>query len=107
MTSRKIKRPNNLPSVKTIVPVYVPSNNPDGTAQVEMGQASLRGGQLVIKFDDSRVSTAIQRMLIAGHLLGISFVMIAAQKDVENVSEETENTEPLPEAVEKETTDDE
>lgn len=69
-------RTERLPEGKDLmIPVSVPSET--GTSELVVGKGSLKGGQLVIKFDDKVHSRAIQRLLERGAILGLQFVMFA------------------------------
>ncbi len=77
------RREDRTPTFKGKVPVYLPTEggaHPD----ITVGEASLKGGQLVIKFKDTLPGVAIQRMLERGSLLGVTFVVL--QADAANLS---------------------
>lgn len=77
---RKMSRPDGKPQAKDVfIPVYIPTN--DGVGGLELGKGSLKSGTLVIEFNNNLPSVAIQRMLARGELLGLSFVMVAAEEE--------------------------
>ena len=62
-----------------LVPVYVPGDN--GELKLEVGTGSLKGGQLVIKFNDRLPAQAIQRMLADEILFAVTLVPVQAVVD--------------------------
>lgn len=98
-------RTERLPEAKDLtVPVSVPSES--GNSQLTVGKGSLKGGQLVVKFDNKVHSRAVQRLLERGAILGIQFVMfapddknLAAQERLENEEAASEEMENLPEDI--------
>lgn len=66
-------------------PVFVPS--PDGQTSLEVAKANLKAGTLVIEFRNTLPGVAIQRMIERGSLLGLSFVLLAA----DNVNAEAQD----------------
>jgi hypothetical protein len=54
------------------IAVYVPNENNE--LKLELGKASLKGGQLVIKFNDRLPGQTIQRMIARGDLMAVTLV---------------------------------
>lgn len=73
-------RTERLPEGKDLtVPVSVPSES--GNSELVVGKGSLKGGQMVVKFNDKVHSRAVQRLFERGSILGIQFVMFAPDAD--------------------------
>lgn len=68
------------------VPVFMPTKT--GASELVMGVATLEKGNLNIQFADNIPGEAMQRMLLRGELLGISFVMLRPPAEPETVVEE-------------------
>jgi hypothetical protein len=96
-------RIDRLPEGKDLtVPVSVPSES--GNSELVVGKGSLKGGQLVVRFNDKVHSRAVQRLLSRGAILGIQFVMFApddanveAQRRLDAEAETQDELETIPE----------
>lgn len=75
MAKRKRDRPEASPTATNVDwPVFVPNN--DGSTDIQVGRARLRYGTLVVEFQDSAVSVAVQNMIARGVLLGFGMIML-------------------------------
>lgn len=105
-------RTDRMPEGKDLtVPVSVPSES--GNSELTVGKGSLKGGQLVVKFNNKVHARAVQRLLERGSILGIQFVMFApdsdnleAQKRLDEEAEVQEELETIPENEITEASDD-
>ena len=68
-----------------VIPVFMPTE--EGVSDVELANAQLKAGTLVMEFRNNAPGIAIQRMLERGVLLGLSFVLA----DPEEKEKETDN----------------
>lgn len=82
--SRK-KLPGVSDVTETFIPIYVPDSK--GNVALQVGAGRLEDGKLVIEFDNSVSSVAIQRMISRKLLLGLSFVAYAHEGAPENPDE--------------------
>lgn len=75
------------------IPVFIPTE--DGVnGNLELGKASIKGGTLVIEFNNKLPSVAIQRRIERGDVVGVTFVIPEAEaEEAREAEEERKNAE--------------
>lgn len=77
------------------IPVWIPTE--DGVnGELELGKASIRGGTLIVEFNNKLPSVAIQRRIERGGIVGLTFVIpeeeAAEAREAEAARKEEEMT---------------
>jgi hypothetical protein len=77
------------------IPVYIPTE--DGVnGELELGKASIRGGTLIVEFNNKLPSVAIQHRIERGGIVGLTFVIpedeAAEAREAEEARKEEEMT---------------
>ena len=72
--TRKEVKPNQV-----YIPVLLPLEE-GGVADLELGKATIRGGTLVIEFNNKLPSVAILHAIERGEVVGVTFVAPALQE---------------------------
>lgn len=85
------RTPKTTTVVDTYVPVYIPTT--DGYGDLELGKATVKGGTLLVEFNNKLPSMAILNRIARGEIVGLTFVI------PQDEAEEAEREEKVREAT--------